>query len=231
MTSLWHFRIAAALFFFGFTSILFYIIYSDDSSKEKQKQIAEVLKSTPVQNSYFQVPPDWLYPEAPNPDSTLDSFLKSRELWPDIGEKPFDEAHREKIRREWLDFAARYPDNLFIPNEYKNLTPEQKEAIRKNNELAASYAAKQAAQMAQEKYREPGQNPPLRTEPPPNPAEHRAWLNYKIQETKSLIEIIEYFLEKGNPNPEQLAQAKEDLAKLRMELREYEKVLSQVPKE
>ncbi|MCS6985763.1 MAG: hypothetical protein NZM25_11645 [Leptospiraceae bacterium] len=233
MKEVLHFRISAAVLFSVLTGLLLYLVYVDEGTPEKQRQIAQVLgtRGTSTGTSFFQVPRDWLYQDAPNPDTTLESFLKSRELWPDIANKPYDEAHKEKVRREWLEFAARYPDNIFIPNEYKNLTPQQKEAIRRDNERAIDYATRRAALEAREKYREAGQSPPDNLIVEPNPAEHRAWLNYKIRETKSVIEIIEYFLEKGNPTSEQIELGKQDLERLRKELKEYEELLAKTPKD
>jgi hypothetical protein len=213
--------------------VLLYAAFSAKSSgQRKDAGTVKNLDQGPAQgDSFFSVPDDWQYQEAPNPDTTLEAFLKSRELWPDIGEKKSSEEHRERIRREWREFAARYPHNLFIPPEFKNSTQAQKEAVRRDNELAADQAARQAAFAAQAKYRQPGEAPTESVGAPPNAAEQRAWLDYKIRETRSLIEVIDYFLDKGEPDSAQKASAQAELNRLKKKLSEYEKVYAEIPKQ
>ncbi len=227
------YRLSAVVVFIVLIFSLFYIIFSDEGNETKKEQIASAKQkqTETAENFSFFVPPDWQYQEAPNPDQTVESFLKSRELWPDIGNRQPTEEHREKIRREWQEFAARHPDNLFIPNEFKNLSPAQIAAIRRDNDLAGDRAAQQAAFAAREKYRPPGENPPESELPPPNPAEQRAWLDYKIRETRSVIEVIDYFIEKGDPDSAQQAEALRDLARLKKELNGYEKAYAEIPKQ
>lgn len=223
--------IVAGIALFVVGGAFFYYFYAHDGQGKSQRTAqAPSLAQAAAENLSFKIPSDWLYQEAPNPDTTSDAFAKSRELWPDIGNPQPDEAQREAVRQQWREFAARFPKNIFIPNEFKKLSNEEKENTKKTNELAALYAARQAELRALEKYRAPGENPPARNVPPPDVAEQRAWLSYKINETRSLIEVAEYFLEKGNPDREQAELGKRDIARLRKQLQEYEDVLAQVPK-
>ncbi|MFN3605367.1 MAG: hypothetical protein ACK4UJ_11725 [Leptonema sp. (in: bacteria)] len=166
------------------------------------------------------------YGDAPKPNLDPEEIFK---LWPDLAQKM--EIDKEKIDQEWIDFARKYPDNFYIPTKYLNLTEKQKEERIKELENFADIEAKLSAQKAKlEKESKVGIDGP---EPPEKPSvtpdEQKSYFDYKIRELQSRIQLIEYWIENQNIDPQQKKMAEEDLQQWKKELSEYENIRKQIP--
>ncbi len=170
------------------------------------------------------------FTDAPRPDSDPELAEQIRTLWPHAL-KPVQD-NKEEVRRQWQEFAKAYPDNLYVPDEYRSQAPteEQRAARQKNMELVTSIDAKVASTKSAAKSAKPGTPGP--TAPGTAdiaPAEQKQYFNYKIQELQSRIQLVQFMLSKGNPDNQQKAQAQKDIAAWNKELGEFQKVLAQVP--
>ncbi|MEM4714455.1 MAG: hypothetical protein QXQ79_02875 [Candidatus Nanoarchaeia archaeon] len=165
------------------------------------------------------------YFDAPRPNLDPEEVFK---LWPDLARKM--EVDKDKIEQEWLDFARKYPNNFYIPTKYLNLTEKEKEERIKELENYAEVEAKIASQKSkldkEAKIAIDGPEPP--NQPVLTADEQKAYFSYKIKELKSRIQLIEYWLENQNIDPEQKKIAEEDLKQWKKELVEYENLKKQI---
>lgn len=169
------------------------------------------------------------FPDAPLPESDEEVAR----LWPHVLE-PKDPNLKEKVRKEWEDFAKRYPDNIYIPREIlgKELSKEEEKEILETLDSFTSIDSKFAAYTSASKWAAPG------TEPPPgpisekdaNPQEMARYFNYKIREIESRIQLLEYTMEKARLSSIEENIAKSDIQKLKQELANLKEVQAQIPK-
>lgn len=170
------------------------------------------------------------FTDAPRPDSDPELAEQIRTLWPHAL-KPVQD-NKDEVRRQWQEFAKTYPENIYVPDEYRSQVPteEQRAARQKNMELVTAVDAKVAAAKSAAKSAKPGvpgPSAPGTSDIPP--AEQKQYFNYKIQELQSRIQLVQFMLSKGSPDNQQKAQAQKDMAAWNKELSDYQKVLAQVP--
>lgn len=196
--------------------LIFYVIFF--IFKEEKEQITEEKKIEKEEKIEY-------YSDAPKPNLDPEEVFK---LWPDLAKKM--EVDKEKIDQEWLDFVRKYPDNFYIPTKYLNLTEKEKEERIKELENYADIEAKIASQKSkldkEAKVGIDGPEPP--NKPVLTPDEQKAYFSYKIKELKSRIQLVEYWLENQNIDPEQKKIAEEDLQQWKKELVEYENLKKQI---
>lgn len=172
--------------------------------------------------------------DAPPPGDDLEKLEQYRRLWPDIDDAPAD---REAVRQSWQDFAARYPDNIYVPNEYRGELSESERKARRET-LDAVGAVESGLASARALARKssapgpggaPGEGPDAPVESPVTPQEQRLFFDYKIRELESRIQIVEYTIEQNRLDADQLPEARRDLATWRAKIAEFEQVRATIP--
>ena len=169
-----------------------------------------------------------LYPDAPNPAEDPELAERIKNLWPDVAKAKPD---RDAIRREWQDFAKKYPNNIYVPDEFKGtLSDAEAQDRRKTLDTVTAVETKFANMRAEAKKANPGQDGPPA---PPNsnvaPAEQRVYFDYKIREIESRIQLVEYMLSNGSPDAAQKASAQKEMAQWSKELENYKKLKQSIP--
>jgi hypothetical protein len=168
------------------------------------------------------------FPEAPKPDEDV-LVSQAEKLWPHAFE-PKDPNRKERVRKEWQDFAKVYPKNLYIPNEIRGtLTPAEEKSVIETLDAYTSIDAKFASINSASKYANPGTEPPAPNQKDVSPKEMTQYFDYKIQEIESRIELLEYTMEKSRLSSIDESTAKNDIALLKKELASLKDVKAQVP--
>ncbi len=177
--------------------------------------------------------------DAPAPAADQETLDRYRNLWPDIdGPKP----DRAEVERQWREFAAVYPENVYIPSQFlPELSEEQKQerletlsavgAVESQLASSRATARKEAANISDENPPKNLEGPDAPSEPTVSPEQQRMFFAYKIRELESRIQIVEYTLQKGRLDAEQTAGAKEEIAAWKNKIAEYEKVAATIPEE
>lgn len=231
---------AIALFIFSL-----YLLFSIPSRQESKKasplkKIGDSLgfKKTSALDDYH----DPFYPDAPNPfDENEELFDEVERLWPDALNSvtlwpqalyPEKNKHREKVREEWIDFSNKYPENIYIPNEYKEpLTEESAAEIREELDNFTDMTARQANFSAMTKYASPGTEPPQApSEAEVSPEVQRSYFRYKKKELESRIQLVRYMMENSYLEKDQQEIAMKDLEKWQKELNQIIEISKKVPK-
>lgn len=173
-----------------------------------------------------EFPLEWA--DAPNPASDMEKMDEYRRLWPDIDAPRAD---REQVKREFEEFAQRYPNNIYIPSQYlPDRTPEEVAEIRETIDSVASVESRLADMRAAARSAQPGRDgPDAPAQPSVSPEEQRRYFGFKQRELESRIQLIEYALEKNRLPADQLAEARKDLELWRKQLSEIQKVSGEVP--
>ncbi len=168
------------------------------------------------------------FPEAPKPNDD-DMVAQAEKLWSHALE-PKDPNQRERVRKEWQEFAKVYPNNLYIPNEILgSITPAEEKMIIETLDSFTSVDSKFASIASASRYAAPGSEPPTLKEKDVNPKEMSQYFDYKIREMESRIELLEYTMEKSRLSSTEEATAKKDVALLKKELANQKEVKQQVP--
>lgn len=208
--------------------ILFLVFWPDDLKKQTLS-IGE--ESDVVLKTKYYSEMDPYFPDAPHPfneDPELED--QAKKLWPEAFKPRKTPEEKEHIRKEWTDFVARYPKNLYIPAEFRPALSESEEKeARERLDAVTSMESRNAISRSLGKYAEPGNEPKAPTESSVNPKEQRAYIGYKIDELESRIQLIEYTIQQGKLNPEQIGTANQDLLVWKKELTDLRQVQSQIP--
>lgn len=167
------------------------------------------------------------FPNAPAPDEEEDQVER---LWPKAT-APVDPNLKEKVRKEWQDFASKHPNNLYIPTQYKNSRTEAEEKqIQENMEVYTFMDSKFAIDQATSKYASPNSAvPKFRSEKDVNPNDMKKYFDYKANEIQSRMEILQYTIENSKLSSQDLQTANTDLEGLKKELKNIKEARSQVP--
>ncbi|KPA32214.1 Uncharacterized protein AMR50_3164 [Leptospira interrogans] len=138
---------------------------------------------------------------------------------------------KEQIRKEWADFIARYPKNLYIPSEFRPpLTETEEKKARERLDTFTDIETKNAIIYSLAKYAEPGKAPEEpSSQPNVDPKEQRTYFQYRIEELESRIQLIEYTIQEGRLDPDQAETAYQDLGDWKKELSELKQVQNQIP--
>ena len=152
--------------------------------------------------------------EAPSPADDIEKMEEYRNLWPDIDQPPKD---REAVREQWKEFVTRYPQNIYIPNEYlaelsEAETKERRELLDTIGTIETSLAS---ARIAARKDQQPGagkEGPDAPTEVSVTPEQQKKYFSYKIRELESRIQLVQFTMEKGRLDADQLPDANKEIA-------------------
>ncbi|MCE9599931.1 MAG: hypothetical protein K8S54_18370 [Spirochaetia bacterium] len=169
-----------------------------------------------------------LYPDAPNPMEDPELAEQIKNLWPDVTKPKPD---RDAVRREWSDFVKKYPNNIYVPDEFKSpLSESQADERRKTLDTVASVETKFGNMRAAAKSAQPGQDGPAApAQATATPQEQTVYFDYKIQELQSRIQLVEYMLSNGEPDAEQKASAQKELLQWGRDLENYKKLKASIP--
>ncbi|MBE7410610.1 MAG: hypothetical protein L6Q54_06985 [Leptospiraceae bacterium] len=214
----------------GVAVLLVAILFFVPGEKEKKKTDVSVRDKIKISTKGVVID-DPYFPDAPHPSSEDPKLeAEAERLWPHALKPGPTDKDREKIREEWNRFSAKYPKNLYIPNEYKPpQTEKEAEQIRKELDVFTEVDASFASQIAANKYAEPGSEMKTPNEPKVTPEQQATYFSYKIRELESRIQLVEFMMESGEIDQAQSNIAKNDLAVWRKELETLRKIAKQVP--
>ncbi|RHX82295.1 hypothetical protein [Leptospira yasudae] len=209
--------------------LILFILFWPENQKKDSLSIAE--ESDAVLKTKYYSEMDPYFPDAPHPfneDPELEG--QAKKLWPEAFKPRKTPDEKEQIRKEWTDFIARYPKNVYIPSEFRPALSEAEEKeARERLDTVTNMESRNAIVRSLGKYAEPGNEPKAPSESSVNPKEQRAYINYKIEELESRIQLIEYTIQQGKLNPEQIGTANQDLIVWKKELSTLRQVQSQIP--
>ncbi|RHX94905.1 hypothetical protein DLM76_06100 [Leptospira yasudae] len=209
--------------------LILFILFWPENQKKDSLSIAE--ESDAVLKTKYYSEMDPYFPDAPHPfneDPELEG--QAKKLWPEAFKPRKTPEEKEQIRKEWTDFIARYPKNVYIPSEFRPALSEAEEKeARERLDTVTNMESRNAIVRSLGKYAEPGNEPKAPSESSVNPKEQRAYINYKIEELESRIQLIEYTIQQGKLNPEQIGTANQDLIVWKKELSTLRQVQSQIP--
>lgn len=159
------------------------------------------------------------FEELPDPAADLETAEQIERLWPDLKQKEPDEM---EVRRNWQEFSKRFPDNLYLPDEY--LPAGTEEDVKRTRKQVRAYM-KVVGQMKNARRQfsdlQPGQNPP-ETQAGYSPEEQKLYFEYRLKELRSKIELVEFSREKGALSAYELKEANQRVAEWRKEIQELE---------
>ncbi|TGL59246.1 hypothetical protein [Leptospira sarikeiensis] len=171
------------------------------------------------------------FPDAPHPfeeDPDLEGHAKK--LWPSAFQRKKSPEEKEKIREEWVEFALKYPRNIYIPREFRAPTTSQDEKkLLEQLDKFTSADTKFALAKNSGKYSQPGTVPNRPNEPSVNPEEQKAYFSYKISELESRIQLVQYAIQQGRMDASQIPQANSDISSWQKELQQLRQVSESVP--
>lgn len=172
------------------------------------------------------------FPDAPHPfEEDPDLEGPAKRLWPAVFREKKSEEEREKIREEWIDFAARYPKNIYIPSEFRpQLTSEDEKKAREQLDKVTSAESKFALSRNEGRYAQPGSVPNRPSDPNVTPEEQKAYFSYKISELESRIQLVQYAIQQGRMDSSQIPQANSDIASWQKELLQLRQASESVPR-
>lgn len=209
--------------------LIFFLAFWPDDRKKQLLSISE--ESDAVLKTKYYSEMDPYFPDAPHPfneDPELED--QAKKLWPEAFRPKKTPEEKEQIRKEWTDFVARYPKNLYIPSEFRPALSEAEEKeSRERLDAVTSIESRNAVSRSLGKYAEPGNEPKAPSESSVNPKEQRAFISYKIDELESRIQLIEYTIQQGKLSPDQIGIANQDLLVWKKELTDLRQVQSQIP--
>ncbi|MCB1142756.1 MAG: hypothetical protein H7A24_04045 [Leptospiraceae bacterium] len=174
---------------------------------------------------------DSFYTDAPIPfRDTADAEEEARNLWSEAIKSQKDESVKEKVKEEWRDFSARYPKNIYIPNEFQTgLTQEEIEERSITLDSVTSVDTFFARQSVRDKYLPPGSDPKIPKEPNVTPEQQKSFFAYKMREIQSRIELLEFTKERKGLSSDQIQTAEKDLDLWKKELEEMKQISATVP--
>lgn len=212
-----------------FAILIAFILFSDDEKNEEELTVSQKSgdtrkKSSSGASSFYSN-----FPDAPKQDEDEKEVAR---LWLHALE-PQDPKLQEKVRKEWQDFAKRYPENIYIPHEIRggSLTEAEENDILETLDDFTSIDAQFASFASANKYATPGSEVPvLMDEKNANPKEMAKYFDYKIRELESRIQLIEYTMEKSRMSATEDSIAKEDIGNWKKEIANLKEMQEQVPK-
>ncbi|PJZ65778.1 hypothetical protein CH371_12000 [Leptospira wolffii] len=171
------------------------------------------------------------FPDAPHPfeeDPDLEGHAKR--LWPSAFREKKSKEEKEKIREEWVEFALRFPHNIYIPQEFRPpRTAEDEKKAREQLDKFSSAEAKFALSRNAGRYAQPGSVPGRPNDPNVSPEEQKAYFSYKISELESRIQLVQYAIQQGRMDASQIPQANSDISSWQKELQQLRQISESVP--
>ncbi len=212
----------------GTLALLLFFLSSRGEEKKKAVSTGESEEVPNFKNSTGYS--DSMYPDAPSPFVNGEAEEEARNLWPTAIKSTKDDAHREKVKEEWRDFASRYPKNIYVLNEYRAPLTDKDVAERRASldtfTGVDTYFYREASRV---RYAESGKDPVTPKDAGVTPDQQRAFFDYKIREVESRIELIQYAREQKGLSSDQEKIADRDIAQWKKELEDLQKVSKTVP--
>lgn len=205
--------------FFLIVSLFFILLvlrYADDS-KSSPENSATNLSNQGLQNENFVLASSQgdSYPNAPNPDNDPKQWAQNRKLWPDIKNNIDEAAVEQRVKEEWASFAAKYPNNLYLPNEFKpTKNPKELQVWRETLDTITDVESQIARLRAQADRQEPGQQPLSTSVPDIDIEKQQVYLSYQVDELTSRIELLEFYLESPEIDKDQYAETEDEILRL-----------------
>ncbi len=214
----------------GVAVVLIAILFLFPGGKEKKKSDVSVSDKVKISTKGVTID-DPYFPDAPHPSSEDPKLeAEAEKLWPHALKPGPTDKDREKIREEWNKFSAKYPKNIYIPNEYKTpLTEKEASEARKELDTFTEVEASFASQISANKYAEAGKEMKVSNEPKVTPQQQATYFSYKIRELESRIQLVEFMMESGDIDEAQKIIAKKDMDAWKKELETLKKVAKEVP--
>lgn len=203
----------------------YFLFNSDDKKKKTVKNSQEEDYTVPNDKGFKD-----FYADAPNPFESQDMENEANRLWASAMKKTFDDRHREKVKEEWRNFAAKYPKNIYIPNDFRQ--PLTEKEIQERRQYLDNYTAAESnfnRMLGLGKYSEPGKTPSSPKEAGVTPEQQRIFFDYKIREMESRLELMEFVKEHKGLAPDQEATAEKDIKLWKKQLEELKNISKQVP--
>lgn len=151
-------------------------------------------------------------------------------LWPHLRQGEPTREHQTQVQAQWNRFAQAHPDNLYLPAYLQSsLTPEQVRAARQRLDNTTAVATQMAVQSHAARYLQPGQEPPPAPAAPVDPAVQRDFLDYKIRELESRLQLVQFYLTNGKPSADKRAAANKDIKQWTQELESLRQARAAVP--
>lgn len=166
-------------------------------------------------------------------------------LWPHVRLGPPSAQERSRIRTQWVNFSAKYPDNLYVPSEFRPaLNQAQHQAARQQLDDTTAMAARLAAQKHADRYATPpsvedSAQRQMGSAAPPSeqqardggvtPAQQRNFFNYRIRELESRIQLVEFYLASDDMAATKKAAATKEVTVWKKELEELTRMRAQIP--
>jgi len=212
----------------GSLALLLFFLSSRSEDKKKVVSAGESEEIPIFKNSAGYT--DSMYPDAPSPFVNGEAEEEARNLWPTAIKSTKDDAHREKVREEWRDFASKFPKNIYVLNEYRAPLTEKEVAERRASlDTITSVDTYFYREVSRLRYAEPGKDPVTPKDAGVTPDQQRSFFDYKIREVESRIELIQYAREQKGLSSEQEKIADRDIAQWKKELEDLQKVSKTVP--
>ena len=169
------------------------------------------------------------YPGAPDPAADLEKLDQIRNLWPDIFQKKPD---TEAVKKEWSDFARRYPNNFYLPPDFRPpMSEEERKEHQKELNTFTHVEATIASLRSKSKFVAPGTPPPKVLETDYSPEEQKVYFNYRIKELQSRVELLDFALEKKGLDNDQVARAKKEREEWQEQLKQLQGYVKEIKKE
>lgn len=213
----------------AFLILITILMYSQTDDAKKEAQLKAEKKDSWDSGGSSDGSDFSNFPEAPRPEEDVRAEVER--LWAHALE-PKDPKRKERVQKEWQDFAQKYPKNIYIPNEIRGpLTEAEEKEIIETLDSFTSMEAKFASYIASNKYATPGTEAPDRiSEKDADPKEMSKYFEYKVRELESRIELLEYTMEKARLSSVDEAIAKKDIDELKKQLVNLKEMQAQVPR-
>lgn len=164
-------------------------------------------------------------------------------LWPHVRLGPPSAQERSRIRAQWVRFSTNYPDNLYVPAEFRPALNEvQRQAARQQLDDTTAMAARMAAQKHADRYAQPpsvGDLAQRQTSAAPSeqqarasgvtPAQQRNFFSYRVRELESRIQLVEFYLASDDMAATKKAAATKEVTVWKKELEELIRLRAQIP--
>ncbi len=208
----WYYIIGIALLV-----ILGFIFWPSSKSGESAKATPGV--GSKNSSSLYQN----FYDDAPSPILSQEDKEMVRRLWPDVLTPR--ENNREAVRKEWEKFAQKYPENIFIPDSIKpDLSEKQEKERRKTLDAYTSVATRFAVMEAKAKNAQAGTEPSAPSTEGITPEQQKLYFDYKIKETQSKIDLMQYALDSNGLDNDQKTEAQTQMEAWKKDLEQYKKM-------
>ncbi len=200
-----------------FIILIFYFWFIRKETQESQESPDQELSKKEIYKDYDS--------DVPKPYLDPDEVLR---LWPDLSQKVTDNS--EQVKEEWKEFAKLYPNNFYIPADFLNLSSQdlekRLETMEKFVDLESRFAGIRSRY--ENEILSPDEEKEILMDKEVTKEDQKLYFDYKVRELESRIQLVEFWLSKGNIDEQQLQIAQDDLDQWNKELQNYKKILEEI---